>query len=75
MPTSKSSLDKRDVYYRKGKSDGAYAVGCWGCSWVLAACPPTRPDDEVLCQPPPTFPEALTPRLSSSLSVQAPPSR
>lgn len=22
MPTSKSSLDKRDVYYRKGKSDG-----------------------------------------------------
>lgn len=24
MPTSKSSLDKRDVYYRKGKSDGAY---------------------------------------------------
>lgn len=22
MPSSKSSLDKRDVYYRKGKSDG-----------------------------------------------------
>lgn len=28
MPSSKSSVDKRDVYYRKGKSDGKYPEAC-----------------------------------------------
>ena len=29
MPSSKSSIDKRDVYYRKGKSAGYRARSAW----------------------------------------------